>query len=346
MLFLVRGLLDGDARGGSAWRIALGGLFAGLAVLSTLLALRATPVGTPAHVDELASLQDEVAGKEVIFLSLDRFAPYRLSGAERVQSPGGYVPNALRGRENKSWGQSEAIDFDSVDTDVLNRFGYAVTTGAAYGSSAPDNWKPVARTENFVLWKRNDKIPARGVLDEDPQPGAILPCDGDLASAAGTAGVWPTDPVLADGDPWKPTGAIVAEESARTDLLLPAGTWQLSLQYNSEVPLSLRADGLEADLPAVLDGFYANAPGKGPFWPVGTLETEGGTVRVQVGAGEAPALSRLVGAERRAWLGDLAAVKVEDGADVKDPPGPATVEEVPLREACGGYVDWYVEEKG
>ena len=345
MLFIVRGLLDGTPRGPSAWRIALGGVFAGLALLSTLLALRTTPVGTPAHVDELASLQDEVAGKEVAFLSLDRFAPYRLSGAERVQSPGGYVPNALRGRENKEWGQSEAVDFDSLESDVLDRFGYAVTTGAAYGSSAPGNWKPVARTENFVLWKRNGKAPARDVLDEDPQPGTVLPCGGGPATEAGTAGVWPTDPVLLDNDPWKPSGAITDGESAKAELLLPAGTWQLSLQYSSEVPLELRADDFERTLPAALDGLYANAPGKGPFWPAGRFETEGGTVEVKVTADEAPALSRLVGAERRAWLGDFAAVKVEKGgAEAKEPPGPATTEEVPLRQACGGYVDWFIEE--
>ena len=345
MFLVVRGLLDGEARGPSAWRIALGGVFAGLALLSTLLALRTTPVGTPAHVDELASLQDEVAGKEVAFLSLDRFAPYRLSGAERVQSPGGYVPNALRGRENKEWGQSEAIDFDSLDTDVLDRFGYAVTTGAAYGSSAPENWHQVARTENFVLWKRNGKAPAREVLDEDPQPGTVLSCDNELATADGTAGVWPTDPILLDNGPWKPTSEIKAGESAKVEILLPAGTWQLSLQYSSEVAMKLRAEGFERQLPASLDGLYSNAPGKGPFWPAGTFETEGGTTEFKVTADEAPALSRLVGAERRAWLGDFAAVKMEDGADVKDPPGPAAAEEVPLREACGGYVDWYSEEK-
>ncbi|HEX6117613.1 MAG TPA: hypothetical protein VFY99_10965 [Solirubrobacterales bacterium] len=352
MLFVVRGLLDGEARGPSAWRIALGGLFAGLAVLSTLLALRATPVGTPAHVDELAELQDEVAGKEVAFLSLDRFAPYRLSGAERVQSPGGYVPNALRGRENKEWGQSEAIDFDSLDSDVLDRFGYAVTTGAAYGSSAPENWKPVARTDNFVLWKRNGRAPAREVLDEDPQPGLVAGDGSPLCDAAGTkggsVGFWSTDPVLADNDPWRPTGAIKAGESARLGLLLPAGRWALSLQYSSEVPLRLRAGDLETDLPAALDGFYANAPGKGPFWPAGTLEAGGGTVEFEVSADEAPALSRLVGAERRAWLGDLAVVRID--GDAKDPPGPAAGETGPLATAplssgCGRYVDWYTEEK-
>jgi hypothetical protein len=38
-------------------------------------------------------------------------------------------------------------------------------------------------------------------------------------------------------------------------------------------------------------------------------------------------------------------VKVEQGgAEAKEPPGPVTTEEVPLRQACGGYVDWFIEE--
>ncbi len=343
MLFIVRGLLDGEARGGAAWRIALGGVFAGLAVLSTLLALRATPVGTPAHTEELAELRDEVAGKEVAYLSLDRFAPYRLRGAERVQSPGGYIPNPLKPRADKAWGQSEAVDFDSLSTDVLDRFGYAVTTGGSYGSSPPENWKRVASTDNFVLWKRNDKASEREILDEDPAPGAVLACGKPPATETGIAGVWPTDPVLADGDPWKPTGALKAGEEAHHRLLLPEGTWQISLQYSSEVPLRFRAGNLDTELPAALDGFYANAPGKGPFWPVGEIEAEGGTVEFEVTAEEAPALSRLVGAERRAWLGDLAAVQIE--GDVKDPPGPVAAQAVSLRQACGGYVDWYIEDR-
>ena len=355
MLFLVRGLLEGEVRGASAWRIALGGLFVGLATVSTLLVLRATPVGTEAHVDELSELRDRVAGKEVAYLSLDRFAPYRLRGAERVQSPGGYIPNKLRSRPNRRWTQGEAIDFDTLETDVLDRFGYAITTGAAYGSSAPENWDPVARTENYVLWKRNGRAPAREILGEAPAPGASAgtsspPCDA-AGTKGGTAAFWVTPPVLADNDPWKPTGEIEAGESARVELLLPDGRWAISLQYNSEVPLNLRADGLETDLPAALDGFYSNGAGKGPFWPAGELKTDGGTTDFEVAADEAPALSRLVRAERRAWLGDLAAVKLAgEGVEAeKDPAGPGggeagPVATSPLSAGCGRYIDWYTEE--
>jgi hypothetical protein len=365
MLFILRGLLDDDrrsgdgrARAGTTLRIALGALFAGAAVLSSFLALRATPVGTSAHPDELAELRSRVAGKEVAFLSLDRFAPYRLRGAERVQSPGGYVPNALRAREGKKWEQGEAIDFDTLETDVLDRFGYAVTTAAIYGSSAPENWSVVERTPSFVLWKRNGKDGVREVLAEDTAPGktadpgspACPPVTpGGTAGEPGSAGFWSDQPVLADSDPWRPDPEFAAGKGARLELLLPEGTWQLALQYNSEVPLTLRATGgLERTLPAVLDGMYANAPGKGPFWPAGEVDSEGGTVEVEVSADEAPRLSRLVGAERHAWLGDLAAVRVP--SETRDPSGPPSAESGPLATAplsagCGRYVDWYILER-
>ena len=358
MLFILRGLLEDDRRRWSVARIAVGSLFAGAAVLSTLLALRATPVGTSAHPEELAELRGRVAGKEVAFLSLDRFAPYRLRGAERVQSPGGYVPNPLRSRPGKEWGQSEAVDFDSLTTDVLDRFGYAVTTGAAYGSSAPENWKAVARTKSFVLWKRNGKDEPREVLGEDPNPGTTAEsgspvCDVEprpAAGEAGSVGFWLGAPVLADSDPWNPQPEIRAGRTARLELLLPHGRWQLSLQYNSEVPLTVRAGDLEADLPEALDGMYANAPGKGPFWPVGEIDlgSDGGTVEVEVEAGEAPALSRLAGAERHAWLGDFAAVPVR--GRTPEPPGPPSARSGPMGTApisagCGRYIDWYILRK-
>jgi hypothetical protein len=369
MLFILRGLLEnrgphdpgGRLRTGTAARIALGALFAGAAVLSSFLALRVTPVGTSAHPDELGELRERVAGKEVAFLSLDRFAPYRLRGAERVQSPGGYVPNALRARDGKEWEQSEAIDFDTLDTDVLDRFGYAVTTGAIYGSSAPRNWRVVEQTDNFVLWKRNGKDEPREILAEHAAPGTTAeggspPCDVRPRAAAeegGSAGFWVDAPRLADHDPWRPGPEFAAGESAKAELLLPEGAWQLSLQYNSEVPLTLRAGSgelkVKRTLPAALDGMYANAPGKGPFWPAGELVSEGGTVEVEVTADEAPGLSRLVGAERHAWLGDLAAVRVRTG--IREPHGPpAPGESGPVATAaptaaCGRYVDWYILER-
>lgn len=340
MLLVVRGLLEGDLRGWSLPRIALGTLFAIAAAASTFLALRATPVGTHEHPDELALLRDEVAGKEVAYLSLDRFAPYRLRGAQRVQSPGGYIPNALRAREGKIWEQGAPVDFDSLTTDVLDRFGYAVTTGAAYGSSAPRNWTAVERTPSFVLWKRNGRDAPRQIAGEFHAPGATLPCGTGPALQAGTAGVWLSEPVVAPANEWTPRAKLDAGREATHELVLPAGRWQLSLQYNSEVPLTLEAGELRRRLSAALDGFYANAPGEGAFWPAGVLETDGGVIEVRIDAARAPELSRLVGAERHAWLGALTAV--EASGEVEVPPGPNEAEEVPLAQACGGYVDWYV----
>ena len=327
------------------WRIALGALFTGLALVSTLLALRATPVGTPAHVDELAELQDEVAGKEVAFLSLDRFAPYRLSGAERVQSPGGYVPNPLRPRAKKQWGQSEAIDFDSLESDVLDRFGYAVTTGAAYGSSAPENWKPVARDREFrPLEAKREGAGARGAR-RGPRAGSrSSPAAADRRRRRATAGVWSTDPIVADNDPWHPTGALKAEETAKVELLLPPGRWQISASVQQRGAAELPRGCLARRLPAALDGFYSNGPGKGPFWPAGELVHGGRHRRLQSVRRRGTDLEPPRRAERRAWLGRP---RGGSGSTAR-PRTPARSEQrparVPLRQACGRYVDWYTEE--
>lgn len=346
MLVLLRGLLEGDARGWDALRFALGAVVAAAAIGSTLFAMRAVPVGTSGHAEELGQLREHVAGEPVAFLSLDRFGAYRLRGAEEVRSPGGYLPNPLRPRGGKEWSQGEAIDFDSLQPTVLDRFHYAVTTGAAYGSAAPGNWTPVARTTSFVLWERDGPTPRRLILrEEDLGPGATMPCDGRFGSATGTAGAWTGAPIVARVDPWEPRRVIEAGETAHAELVLPAGRWQLSLQYDSEVDLRLEGGGLDVDLVASLDGMYANAPGRSSFWPVGLVETEGETVRVEVTAEQAPALGRMVGVTRHAWLGDLTAVPAED--DPAEPPGPpqeggGVIESVPLGEACGRYVDWYI----
>lgn len=344
-LLIVRGLLDPGKRAGIVryGRLGLGILFVAAALGSSFLAFRATPVGSDAHADELSAFRGEVAGKRVLFLGLDRFAPYRLRGAARVQSPGGYVPNPLRGRGGKEWAQGEPLGFDSVESFVLDRFRYAVTTGAAYGSSAPDNWERVTATRNFVLWERIADGEERLILrDEDVGPGAIASCDlGDPFGGAGTAGIWPTPPILDWDQPWSPDAELRAGETVSAQLDLPAGSWYLSLQYNAEVPLRLRSGDLETHLPAALDGFYASAPGMGAFWPAGELSGDGGSIEIEVSAAKAPEASRLVGAQRHAWLGDIAAVPVQE-PQPEGAPGPHDAQEVPISEACSEYVDWYM----
>jgi hypothetical protein len=110
----------------------------------------------------------------------------------------------------------------------------------------------------------------------------------------------------------------------------PAGDWRLSLQYHSQVPLTVRVDGEDvAELPASLEGFYLTGAGRGAFWPAGEVATGGGPVEIEVEASEPSGLQDALGVERRVWLGRVA-LSSEIAARI-----------APLDEACGRYVDHY-----
>jgi hypothetical protein len=340
-LFIVRALFDSGEwrRPTTAARLGLASVFLVAAAGSTFLALRQAPVGTTPRAEELASLRDRVEDGSVAFLSLDRFAPYRLRGAELVRSPGGYVPEPLHARPGKEWEQSRPIDFDTLRSGLLNEFDYAITSTASFQSSAPENFSELDRTESFILWERIGESERKTLEREGDNPGATLECSDPLAGRSGTAGML-EEPVVVGADTWRPAAEFLAPGSAAVELPLGPGAWALSLQYNSEVELAIEADGAEAvELSETLEGMYAFAPGQGPFWPVGDMRSEGSTVRVRVTAEDPTALERLVHAERRVWLGKLAAVPIEVAST--EPPGPPEAEEVSLTQACGGYLDWY-----
>ena len=71
--------------------------------------------------------------------------------------------------------------------------------------------------------------------------------------------------------------------------------------------------------------------GPSPYYPVGSLEVRRpGEVLFEVSVDDPPSIGRLLGTESKAYLTGLAATR-------SDPPRQA----VPLRGACGRYVDWY-----
>src|SRR5204862_256370 len=83
-----------------------------------------------------------------------------------------------------------AADFDTLDPGQLDKFDYAITTSAAFQSTAPANFEPVLRDGDYVLWKRKGQTPRSRVLDdEDGDPGATLDCGGGPPERTGTATV-------------------------------------------------------------------------------------------------------------------------------------------------------------
>jgi hypothetical protein len=126
-----------------------------------------------------------------------------------------------------------------------------------------------------------------------------------------------------------------APGTADVDLdLNPSADYELSLQYHSQVPLTVVYDGEPvAHLPPSLDGMYLSGAGRGAFWPAGKI-TAGDSGRVEVRAADPTGLQDALGVPRRVWLGDLAATPVaEPKAEL-------------MSDACGGYVDHFTLERG
>jgi hypothetical protein len=320
---------------------------AGIAVLfvlgaasSSLLVLRHAHVGSLAHARELKTLRPIVADHPTLFLGQDDFAAWELQSAP-LSMPHVYAvqpaaPFALR--PEKPYLPGHPMDFDTVDPGSLDTFDFVVLPRTAYASVPPANWRRAAETASYEVWRRTDATPHRRILvSERAGPGADLSCmtpEGRrLRRSPGRAGVRP-HPVSA-AKPWVAHGSALpiddlgfghmrpATTAVRT-LDLPRGSWEISLQYTSDTSITLRTKGFERSLPANLDR-------RGPFWSAGSYTSTGGRVTFTITAENVP-LSGL--APRDTGLGGLVATRLGFGQQM-----------LPLREACGRYVDWYRPEE-
>ncbi len=331
MLVTLRWLLGPDER--TRWglaRIALGSLFAALALASTFLALRAAPVGFDERQHDLEALAERIGpNDDVVFLGVDRFAGYYLRGT-LTRSPGGYVPAEIGARTSKTWQQGQALDFDTLEPVKLNRQELAITTAAGYQSTPPLNWHEVAREGDYVLWRRDGEGPAYEVLPEEGgDPGASFLCVDNVGLTSEATVL--EKPVVGEQVGWAPTFQFDAPATRTQELELAAGDWSISLQYHSQVPLAVSVDGQEvAQLPASLEGFYLVGAGRGAFWPAGELSSPGGSVEIEVEAAEPSGLQDLLGVERSVWLGRVALTSTAGARDIR------------LEDQCGEYVDHYL----
>jgi hypothetical protein len=319
-------------------RTAAGIAVLACATLSTLLALRSAPVGFDDRALGLERLGERAEGESVAFLGVDRFAGYRLRGT-LARAPAGYVPEEIESRPEKRWQQGDPADFDSLDSGKLDKFRYAITTGAAYASAPPRNFEPLLEAEDYVLWRRGGETPRSRVLDEAGAPGVVDCVEPAWRDAL--ASVFALEPALAG--PWRgpepvetaaagQEEAFLAPATATAILDLPrSGAYELSLQYHSQAPLEVLVDGEPvAELPPSLDGMYIDGAGRGAFWPAGELEAaDRGPVEVEVRAEAPSGLQEALGVERRVWLGELAASSAAD-------PVIRTV-----RGSCDAYVDHF-----
>ncbi|MGB7685106.1 MAG: hypothetical protein WBL45_04915, partial [Solirubrobacterales bacterium] len=338
MLVAVRPLLTEFSRR-LGWTV-LAVAFVGGAVYSSFLALRDAPVGPPGHGAELSAFLPIVHGQPVLYAGQDRYAAHNLLGAD-THVPLVEFPDAeVAANPEKPFDTGDAyspIDFDSFSSGTLDRGPYVITGRAAWNSQAPANFKRIAVTPSFVLWKRTGPTPKdRHVLLEGTEAAAKAGCAAPeirlLLADGGRASLF-ADAVIGQKDEWVEDSVLgMGEESASQALELPPGTWNLSLQYFSPVDLTLSAPGFQEPLKAALDGQRPNTislGNNGQFWPAGRYRSDGGSTRFTVTTPDASALQKLTGYDGRAYLGELVAV----------PDKPHRM--VPLSAACSGWIDWY-----
>jgi len=346
MLLVLAALL---APGGGWPKRIFAVLFIALAGYSTFLALRDTVIAPGARLQQLGEFQDAVSGQKALALTGDRFTDYGLRTAE-VSSPAFNAEIRVDSVGSKT--QRLPIDFDTVPTSVLNDFPYAVTTSAIYQSQAPPGWELADSTDSYRLWKRTGTTPSIQQLAEEARPGRIFRCKKpkfrNYVDKGGEALTWQPRTVIAKRLYWEAGGAagalgeggVAADKSAPIDnnlapretasqrIVLPAGRWELSLQYVSPVTgVTVKAPGLDVHLPAGVDAAIPYRPDQGPYWPVGTITSQGGPVTVSVTADDVNWFQSLVGVDAPAVIGNLAAVN-PDGFKV-----------LPTAAACGLFVD-------
>jgi len=322
-----------------AWN-ALAVLFIGGAAYSSFLALRETPVGPPGHAAELRAFIPILRGKSVLYAGQDRYAAYALAGADTHVPLVEFPDPEVAQNPEKPFDTGNAyspIDFDSFSRGTLDRFRYVITGRAAWNSQAPPNFQRLAATPSYILWKRVGPTPPnRQVLLEGTEAGVLANCTEPevriLTANPGRASLFPPSPVIGVKGGWDAGSELGTGGQSSQTLSLPAGRWELSLQYFSPFGLTLSAPGFSKALIPALDGQRPSGislANNGQFWPAGLYQSKGGPVKFTIAAAQPSTLQDLSGYEGKAYLGELVAV----------PAKPHRI--VALRAACGGWIDWY-----
>ncbi len=323
--------------------VVLAVAFVGGSVYSSFLVLRDAPVGPPGHGAELQAFLPVVHGKPVLYAGQDRYAAYDLLGADTHVPLVEFPDPDVSPNPEKPFDTGDAyspIDFDSFSRTTLDRFPYVITSRGAWNSQAPANFERVATTPSYVLWRRTGPTPEnRHVLLEGTEAGAHAGCASPeiriLLAKPGRASLFP-GAAIGSKEAWD-EGSILGTGSETSQALrLPAGAWNLSLQYFSPFDLTLSAAGFSERLKAALDGQRPNTislANNGQFWPAGRYESKGGRVRFTLTTAAASTLQSLTGYDGKAYIGELVAV----------PAKPHRI--VSLSKACNGWIDWYEAEE-
>ncbi|MGD0274114.1 MAG: hypothetical protein ABSB96_10345, partial [Gaiellaceae bacterium] len=285
---------------------------------SSLQALRISAVGPTSHLVQLRELRGELHGEPTLFLGNDDFIVWELAGVPVGAPVIGFQTMPIQ--PQKAWSYGMALDIDSLDAGTINAFDWVITTRDAAQSELPPQLHLARTTSDFELWRRTGMVAPRQTLNEGGEPGATLDCRTPagraLVRGGGKAAVR-RPPVTI------PVNAIAPGETITVPLSLSPGTWDLETLYLSPRPMIVSGPG------GVLRRMPANLDRPGPRWPIGRVVIPpSGSITLTIHA-------------TREWLTPVkeGRVLVYPAAIVATPVGTERV--VPLRSACGQYVDWY-----
>ncbi|MBV9817458.1 MAG: hypothetical protein JOZ07_03810 [Solirubrobacterales bacterium] len=302
----------------AAGRLAVMVGFLVAAMHSSYDALRSEPVWAPESTRELLALGKRTRGQSLLFLGASDYADWIFSDSDMsALSPDSVSMAQAIPRPNKPPTYATALDFDNVDPSSINRFDWVITTNTTYASQPPPGVRLVRRLRMYELWRRVGQIAPRETIEPSGAPGAVLSCrvpaERQLSRQRGIAAVMAAPAVAA-------VPAVGPAGTVSSVLKLRAGTWNLSLQYASDEPLRVSAGGRGWPMPA-----YNDRPG--PFFAVGSVASTGAPLTVTVHEQQPSALT---GPNLISQPGAVAAV-----------PDPDPRRLIPLRRACGRYVDWF-----
>ena len=314
------------------------------ALVSSYLALGGALVNGGEQARQLEALGQRVQGSQVLFLGADDYVGWELRGASVFSPDRSSGVALLPPKETSYWTR---YDFDSMTPSELDLADFVISARSPLMSQPPPNFERVAVTESFELWQRTGTTPPRQTLpEEDELPGQELRCGTPagrrLARSKGVAHVWSSTPVYGRKGDWlassgrppakgfrRPT-ALVPGRALMQGLELGRGRWEISLQYHSADPLRVRGPGLDVSLPP-------NAQRVGSFWRVGTVSLpRPGTATLRVETQPRSGLRDLLAGPDRLDTGTTGLIVGVAATRVGAPR--ATV---PLRLACGRFVDWY-----
>lgn len=282
---------------------------------STALALRSSKLGPLDHINELRSFSSKTRGATILFLGNDDFVRWALQDAT-VRAPFVALPD-LPTRSEKGFQDGQPFDIDSIENDAINRADYLITPRDPAASALPTQFRRVASTTSFDLYRRVGRVPRRTILNEGPDSSATFDCStragrrlerSGMAAAIGGRSTTTKVPTLGAGD----------SKSVRVPLT--KGQWTLALQYTSGHRMTVSALGKTWHLPPNLDRF-------GSRYRLGVVDnSEARGVVVDVSVAGASWLAR----PSYGFDGNIVATRRT-----------RTVL-LPVAEACGKPVDYFV----